>query len=66
MPKVLTKESLKDGGNLLLEQNFIDVTVEDAIKQGLNAMNVTEKQVKIEVIQPGKKAFSVSVNKTQK
>lgn len=57
MPKVLTKESLKDGGNLLLEQNFIDVTVEDAIKQGLNAMNVTEKQVKIEVIQPGKKGF---------
>ncbi|UBH08602.1 RNA-binding cell elongation regulator Jag/EloR [Macrococcus armenti] len=41
----------------MLEQNFIDVTVEDAIKQGLNAMNVTEKQVKIEVIQPGKKGF---------
>lgn len=57
MPKVLTRESLKDGGNLLLEQTFIDVTVEDAINKGLEIMNVSENQVKIEVLNPGKKGI---------
>lgn len=57
MPKVLTKESLKDGGNLLLEQTFIDVTVEDAIKKGLDIMNVSESQVKIEVLNAGRKGI---------
>lgn len=57
MPKVLTRESLKDGGNLLLEQTFIDVTVEDAINKGLEIMNVSESQVKIEVLNPGKKGI---------
>lgn len=57
MPKVLTKESLKDGGNLLLEQTFIDITVEDAIKKGLDIMNVSESQVKIEVLNAGRKGI---------
>lgn len=57
MPKVLTKESLKDGGNLLLEQTFIDVTVEDAIKKGLDIMNISESQVKIEVLNAGRKGI---------
>lgn len=41
----------------MLEQSFVDVTVEAAIQQGLNSLNVTEDQVKIEVIQLGKKGL---------
>ncbi|TDM40275.1 protein jag [Macrococcoides goetzii] len=41
----------------MLEKNYIASTVELAIKQGLDELNLQEKQVKIEVIQPGKKGF---------
>lgn len=41
----------------VLEKNYIASTVELAIQQGLDELNLQEKQVKIEVIQPGKKGF---------
>ncbi|RAI79540.1 protein jag [Macrococcoides goetzii] len=41
----------------MLEKNYIASTVELAIQQGLDELNLQEKQVKIEVIQPGKKGF---------
>lgn len=41
----------------VLEKNYIANTVELAIQQGLDELNLQEKQVKIDVIQPGKKGF---------
>ncbi|WP_419892969.1 RNA-binding cell elongation regulator Jag/EloR [Macrococcoides caseolyticum] len=41
----------------MLEKNYIASTVEAAIQQGLTELNLEEKQVKIEVINPGKKGF---------
>ncbi|MGK0553889.1 RNA-binding cell elongation regulator Jag/EloR [Macrococcus capreoli] len=41
----------------MLEKNYIASTVEAAIQQGLAELNLEEKQVKIEVINPGKKGF---------
>ncbi|PKE21421.1 RNA-binding cell elongation regulator Jag/EloR [Macrococcoides caseolyticum] len=41
----------------MLEQTFIDITVEDAIKKGLDIMNVSESQVKIEVLNAGRKGI---------
>lgn len=41
----------------VLDKNYIASTVELAIQQGLNDLKLQEKQVKIEVIQPGKKGF---------
>ncbi|WP_240740714.1 Jag N-terminal domain-containing protein [Macrococcoides bohemicum] len=41
----------------MLEKNYIASTVELAIQQGLDELNLQEKQVKIDVIHPGKKGF---------
>ncbi len=41
----------------VLEKNYIASTVELAIQQGLDELNLQEKQVKIDVIHPGKKGF---------
>lgn len=41
----------------VLEKNYIASTVEEAIQQGLNDLNLKERQVKIEVVNPGKKGF---------
>lgn len=41
----------------MLEQSFVGQTVEAAIQQGLQKLNVTEAQVKIEVIQQNKKGL---------
>lgn len=41
----------------VLEKIYIANTVENAIQTGLNELNLNEKQVKIEVINPGKKGF---------
>lgn len=41
----------------MLEQSFVGHTVEAAIQQGLQELNVTEAQVKIEVIQQNKKGL---------
>lgn len=41
----------------VLEKNYIASTVDEAIEQGLAELKLTEHQVKIEVIQPGKKGF---------
>lgn len=41
----------------VLEKNYIASTVEQAIQQGLVELNLQENQVKIDVIQPGKKGF---------